>query len=111
MAALNVMSDLLGFTKGHAVNAAVSNAVNAPVESLESSLEKLGADFAKSQAASELVSLGYPPTLDGVAQLIDDKINAVIQESSFSGAAKADLEATLAALFVLIKPHIPQIAL
>ena len=48
MEQINVASQLLGSHEGHDVNTDVDKVLDAPVQSLDASLEKLGVDFAKS---------------------------------------------------------------
>jgi hypothetical protein len=105
--AFNIASQLLGSAKGHEVNAAV----DVPFDGVSASITKLAEDFAKSAAATELQSLGITPTLEGVAEFVDAKIESAVASSNLSDQAKADIKSVLDGLFAIVKPDIPVVEL
>lgn len=107
--ALNVMSQLFGSKKGHAINSTFDNAVASTGISEE--IIKLGETFASTAAANELKALGYTPDVDGVLTLIDAKIDHLIESTPLSAQAKIDIEALLEGLVTIIKSKVPNTSL
>jgi hypothetical protein len=104
---IDVASQLLGSTKGHELNVKVDETIS---NTLLPQLEKLGVDFAQSEAAKFLTGLGFPATLQGAVSYVDSRINAAIDgDTGISATAKSDLEAVVTGLVNIIKGSVPAV--
>ena len=104
----NLASQLLGSAKGHALNVTVDGLAAA---ALNTSLAKFGLDFGQSALAKEISALGFSPTLEGVVEMLDAKMDAAIAASSLSDTAKADIKAVVDNLFKVVESTLPSISL
>lgn len=104
----DLASQLLGSAKGHALNVTVDGLAEA---ALNTSLAKFGVDFGQSTAAKEIAALGFAPTLAGVVEMLDTRLDAAITASGLSDAAKTDIKAVIDNLFKVVESTLPSISL
>ena len=101
--AINLAKQLLGTARGEGVE----KAEDSVLDPIAAPIEKLVEDGVGAAVSAYLTANGEPGTVDGLVDLIDKKIDAIISGLSVDAAFKADLIAAFNAIETKVIASVP----